>query len=190
MARVRRAEVRERVLAAAAGVFAEKGIAAARMADVAAAAGFTRGAVYSNFANKAELVAAVVDAASDRVAARGAAVFDPAVAPSALPDSLGALVAGGPLVDRRLALELAVQASRDPGLRATLAEPRRRQRRVVAEAITAYAAARGLTPPVRADVLAAVLLALVTSLTIERLVDPDGLPAEALRHALAPLLPA
>src|SRR5579884_4031124 len=52
---------RDRLIAAAAEVFAEDGVAAARLEDIAARAGFTRGALYWNFADKQELLHAVLD---------------------------------------------------------------------------------------------------------------------------------
>lgn len=52
---------RDRLIAAAAEVFAEDGVAAARLEDIAARAGFTRGALYWNFAGKQELLHAVLD---------------------------------------------------------------------------------------------------------------------------------
>ena len=55
-ARRRRArQVRERLIAAAAGLFAEQGYESTSLDQVAATAGFTKGAVYSNFASKDEL---------------------------------------------------------------------------------------------------------------------------------------
>jgi len=46
----RKAQTRERLLDAAAQVFAQRGFEAASLDEVAAAAGYTKGAVYSNFA--------------------------------------------------------------------------------------------------------------------------------------------
>lgn len=57
--RPRRAEVRQAVLAAAAASFLERGYAGSSVADVASRAGFTKGAVYSNFGSKPALFAAV-----------------------------------------------------------------------------------------------------------------------------------
>src|SRR5690349_18187944 len=51
----RRAETRARLLEAAFRVFAAKGFGQTRIDDVCAAAGFTRGAFYSNFATLDEL---------------------------------------------------------------------------------------------------------------------------------------
>ena len=56
----RRAQTRERLMAAAASVFAERGIIGASVEEICEAAGFTRGAFYSNFADKDELVLALI----------------------------------------------------------------------------------------------------------------------------------
>jgi AcrR family transcriptional regulator len=56
----RRELTREHLLGAAAQVFAEQGFHGASLDDVAAAAGFTKGAVYSNFRNKEDLFLAVL----------------------------------------------------------------------------------------------------------------------------------
>ena len=52
----RRAHTRDRLLVAAKSVFAERGIIGASVEEISDAAGFTRGAFYSNFAGKDELV--------------------------------------------------------------------------------------------------------------------------------------
>jgi AcrR family transcriptional regulator len=56
-----REETRRRVLQGAADVFAERGIAAASIEDICAAVGLTRGAFYSSFRTKDELVLALID---------------------------------------------------------------------------------------------------------------------------------
>lgn len=68
-ARTPRAEVRERLLAAGADVFAESGVHGARLDDVAARAGFSKGAVYSNFSSKQDLVAQVMQRSTNMVLA-------------------------------------------------------------------------------------------------------------------------
>lgn len=50
------AETRQRLLRAAADVFAERGYDGTRVADIAAAAGVSNGALYTHFASKAELL--------------------------------------------------------------------------------------------------------------------------------------
>ena len=62
LTRARRREMtRRHLLDAAALVFAREGFHRASLDDVAATAGFTKGAVYSNFANKDELFLAVFE---------------------------------------------------------------------------------------------------------------------------------
>jgi AcrR family transcriptional regulator len=55
----RRQQTREHLLAAAAQVFAERGFHGASLDEVATVAGFTKGAVYSNFKNKEDLFLAL-----------------------------------------------------------------------------------------------------------------------------------
>ena len=56
IAGVTAAETRERLLLAAADVFAERGYDGTRVADIAAAAGVSNGALYAHFSSKAELL--------------------------------------------------------------------------------------------------------------------------------------
>lgn len=56
-----RGEVRDRILDAASKVFAADGFAGATIDAIGQAAGFTKGAVYSNFESKDELFLALVD---------------------------------------------------------------------------------------------------------------------------------
>ncbi|MDF5754270.1 TetR/AcrR family transcriptional regulator [Spongiactinospora sp. TRM90649] len=56
------AETRARLLRAAAAVFAERGYEGTRVAEIAAVAGVSRGALYAHFASKAELLLAALRA--------------------------------------------------------------------------------------------------------------------------------
>jgi AcrR family transcriptional regulator len=56
----RRAATRQRLLTAAAEIFAERGMYGATVEDICEAAGFTRGAFYSNFADKEQLFSALL----------------------------------------------------------------------------------------------------------------------------------
>ena len=64
-----RENTRARLVEAAAQVFADKGLDGATLDDLTAAAGFTRGAFYSNFESKHELFFAVHDDLSSRLIA-------------------------------------------------------------------------------------------------------------------------
>lgn len=56
----RRAQTRERLLTAARTVFAEHGVEGASVEEICEAAGFTRGAFYSNFSSRSDLVLALI----------------------------------------------------------------------------------------------------------------------------------
>jgi AcrR family transcriptional regulator len=58
----RRAQTRDRLLVAATHVFAERGVIGASVEEICEAAAFTRGAFYSNFADKDALVLALLEA--------------------------------------------------------------------------------------------------------------------------------
>jgi AcrR family transcriptional regulator len=62
-------QTRERLLSAAADVFAERGYDGTRVADIAAAAGVSNGALYAHFGSKAELLLAALRAHGRRVLA-------------------------------------------------------------------------------------------------------------------------
>jgi len=56
----RRSQTRQRLMTAAVTVFAERGIIGASVEEICEAAGFTRGAFYSNFSDRDELVVALL----------------------------------------------------------------------------------------------------------------------------------
>ena len=57
--------IREKLVASAAVVFAEKGYDGAGVAEIARRAGYTTGAIYGRFTGKAELLLAAIEARSD-----------------------------------------------------------------------------------------------------------------------------
>ncbi len=75
-ASARRSATRAKLLEAAFEVFAEKGLHGASVDDLATAAGFTKGALYSNFATKEQLFGAVIDEQGHRMIAAVREVMD------------------------------------------------------------------------------------------------------------------
>ena len=69
IAGVTAAETRERLLRAAADMFAERGYDGTRVADIAAAAGLSNGAMYAHFGSKAELLVGALHAHGRRLLA-------------------------------------------------------------------------------------------------------------------------
>jgi AcrR family transcriptional regulator len=109
---------RQRILAAAEEVFAERGYEGAALADIARRAGFTTGAIYGCFRDKAELLLEVVRSVleSQQEAAVAYSRLDPG--DGALPARVAGLA--DQFVDeagarqRALVLEAHVAARRDP----------------------------------------------------------------------------
>jgi len=69
IAGVTAAETRERLLSAGADIFAERGYDGTRVADIAAAAGVSNGALYTHFASKADLLVEALRAHGRRLLA-------------------------------------------------------------------------------------------------------------------------
>ena len=103
---------RDRLLAAAAEVFAERGYEGAALADIARRAGFTTGAIYSRFRNKAELLLEVVRGALESQQAAAVAASRGADAPFA--ELAAEFVDPGREPSRALVVEAHVAARRDP----------------------------------------------------------------------------
>jgi AcrR family transcriptional regulator len=188
-----RAETRRRVLDAAAAVFARHGYDAATLDDVAEAAGFSKGAVYSNFAGKRELLLALMEdrigGRIDQVRAAGDRLAEPADRLQSAAAELEGLIETD--ADWHLLfIEFWARAVRDPDLRKELAERRRPMRELIAGFLEEQATALGRELPAPADQLAVIVLALSNGLAVERLADPaavDGdVYATALRLMFAP----
>lgn len=120
----RRQLTREALVAAAAEVFTAKGFHAASLDEIADTAGFTRGAIYSNFGSKEELLFAVYDRLDDLSLAGMADAMDERGGNPVLDATAAAEVWAGLLGRSReviaLSLELRLYALRNPEARARL----------------------------------------------------------------------
>jgi AcrR family transcriptional regulator len=191
--RLPRAETRRRVLDAAARVFAQRGYDAATLDDVAAAAGFSKGAVYSNFADKREVFLSLMQ---ERIAERVDRVRGVTERSEGAAEQIeGAAGELEGLLDTEadwhlLFIEFWTRAVRDPELRARLAEQRRPMRDLIAGFLEGRSRALDRPLPAPADDLAVIVLALSNGLAVERLADPAAvgpeLYATALRLLFAP----
>lgn len=116
-------EIREKLIAAAAEVFAEKGYDGAGVAEIARRAGYTTGAIYGRFTGKADLLLAAIDARSENELD---VLFNEHRFESKVTDILttvGAhLVTDTPDPDSALLLEAFVAARRDPEVRRLMRE--------------------------------------------------------------------
>lgn len=175
---------------AALDVFLERGFAAASVEKIAARAGFTRGALYSNFGDKDALFLALMDA---RLAEREQEIeaLMNASSPQVLLDDLRSWRSGqgDDAGWTRLVAEFRVHALRNESARARLAETERAVRAGYARAIAAQFSALSLTPPAP-DVLALVLSVLDTGIPVQQLLDPEEITEGAFFEALSLLFRA
>jgi AcrR family transcriptional regulator len=183
--------VRRTLLDAAARVFARRGIDAASLEEVAAEAGLTKGAIYSNFAGKADLVEAVVesnlrsnlDVGLAAVAASGSM---PQRA-QALGDELTRAIAGQHEW-HLLFLELWQRAVRAEDRDGTLMDHRRELHDTITTAIATLAEQTGTDLPLPPERLATVLLALWHGFSMEQQINPEHVPADLFGQVLALLV--
>lgn len=182
-----RTETRRRVLDAAFAVFADQGIAATSLNEVAAAAGLTKGAVYSNFASKDDLVLALMEEhAAARLTASLAQLDEPGEGRTALLAVAAVLVTAmrSDAAWHRLLAEYFAMAHRDPRRRDALRRRRREIRDTVSRALDRVAAGLQFDLPMPANDLATVVLALSNGLAVETAIDPDGVPDDLLGRVL------
>jgi AcrR family transcriptional regulator len=122
----RRQLTRDALVAAAAEVFTAKGFHAASLDEIADAAGFTRGAIYSNFGSKEELLFAVYDRLDDLTLAGMADAIDERGGGDPFRDATAAAAVWTRLLGRTrdmlaLSLELHLYALRNPQAQERLA---------------------------------------------------------------------
>jgi len=192
----RREETREQVLAAAGRVFARRGFNGTSLDAVAEEAGFSRGAVYYNFADKEELFLELLDR---RCAERGAdlrelfAGEDDDVAATSRQAQTAAERAFDAMADdpewRALYLEFLAQAARDPAFRRRLArrtsEMRGALEEIVVERTRPVADALGMEP----EQLAVVIDALRDGLWAQHMLHGERtVPRDLFSNALALLV--
>jgi AcrR family transcriptional regulator len=186
----RRAETRNRLLDAAAEVFTRLGFHAATVDDVAAEAGHTKGAVYSNFAGKEALFLALLDRHLDGQFA----AMDRLLGMEATGDLLGALEDESTEASASgtgfglLTMEFWLYAMRHPEVKAALGERYGRMRDRLAELIAERHAARGSVPRKPPAEAAALVLALDAGLFLQHLADPGAFPARLRAEAIVDLL--
>jgi len=186
-ARPGRDVVRARILEAAADEFAEQGFAGAKLAEIARRAGFTKGAVYSNFESKQDLFAELFAQRSLDLAGRVLAEIAGLDLAHAVGKG-GAAVASALIADTEwslLVLEFGVQAVRDPNIKQAYLRERRHLRGRLVELIADRAREWGVDLDVRTTALS--LTALISGLVLEHTVDPDEVDQQAMGAAVTAL---
>jgi AcrR family transcriptional regulator len=180
---------RGELLTAALRVFARRGYREAGVEEIAAEAGYSKGALYWHFSGKQELFLALVEERVDAPMRERIALLESA--PPELDMSLEATLAfARRLRDSREALLLEREywslAMRDPELRARYVKRQKELRAALARALEARARHLG-TPgsSMSADDMARIVMSIIGGLAVEDLVEPGSVRPELLGEALA-----
>jgi AcrR family transcriptional regulator len=174
----RRALTRRHLLDAAAAEFGRHGFHGTSLDAVAAAAGFTKGAVYSNFENKADLFLAVLD---DRLEHDRQLAIEQILEDTSPPEEHMARMRetvaemGASEGWMTLWLEFVLYAVRNPGAREQLAAFRARQQAMTEGLIATEHEQRGTRPRYPVPLLALISLCLYDGVELQRLIDPDSI---------------
>lgn len=186
------ARTRTLLLEVAASEFLAHGYHATSLERVAETAGFSKGAVYANFAGKEELCLAVLENHFFGL----------------LQQFVGDFAAGGDTIDDRLAVlerwwevlvadeewqllavEFAVQTRHNKEIQEQLVQRERMVRGAVTALLSQQIRQLGVTPVLPPDQLGVVLVAVVGGIAVQRLIDPT-IPASLLTDAVRALFRA
>ncbi len=173
----RKAQTRDRILEAARDLFLRQGFHATSLEQIAAEAGFTKGAVFSNFESKSDLFLALIDlrtpqriAAVDRaLASRGRTIGEEARRAA----RAYMRTAHEPREWSVLLTEFWAHASRDLNLRQELARRHERVLDALTERIEATVAVQGVQLTLPARLMARALWSIAQGLVLEQLVDGE-----------------
>jgi AcrR family transcriptional regulator len=182
----RRAATHRRLVEAATKVVARRGFHAATVDEIADEAGFSVGALYSNFDGKDDLFLAVFDGHLRWYEARLKAAASSPDTGRAFHDWMDALTEDPEQL--LIFIEFWAYAVRKPKLRRTFAARLAEIRAAMSEAIEQRAAETGSDLPVPPETLALVLLAAGRGLGLEKLADADSVD-DTVADLIAGLIP-
>ncbi|WP_096289471.1 TetR/AcrR family transcriptional regulator [Mycobacterium ahvazicum] len=184
-----RGEVRDRILDAAARVFAGEGFAGATIDAVGQAAGFTKGAVYSNFESKDELFLALLDREFELRGEQIATVLDSSGGDNVLAASELSRSVLDSVRDHSdyyvLLVEYWLRAQRDPQLRERLIE---RRRAAADQALQIVKSADTVPSDRRLADLAQLVITLNLGVAMEEVLRPGSINPDLLTQLMAALL--
>ena len=171
-------------------MFEEQGIGGASVETVAAAAGFTRGAFYSNFKSMDELIIAMLEDHVERSIRRN---LDLLAEHSNIDDFLDALknmdrskqdpLGRAPLLHMEMILYVARAEKRRP----ELAKRLRARRKLFADIVETTLKDSGRPGAPHPAWTGAILLALEDGFRLHRLIDPETTPSDSFLRAVGDL---
>jgi AcrR family transcriptional regulator len=172
----KQAKTRSALLRSAAKLICRKGITEASIDDVAADAGYTKGAFYANFKSKEEMFLVMLDEAYaeelERLEAHLPGAGAPAEEVRESAEDFLSFVRANPDWPR-LYFEFVVYAARNPDFREELATRNRAMLERIAEVVRNWAADFPAQPPFPYEDLATMLFCLADGFLIQQLVEPN-----------------
>jgi AcrR family transcriptional regulator len=171
----RRELTRSALVDSAAELFAERGFHAASLDDIAERAGFTRGAIYSNFQNKEELFFAVLERRVNTSLEAFARLMEEQGGPGTLDTSAIAKVWQETEGDEKwaaLSLEFTLYALRNPEVRERAAAQDRKLRDVMVAFVLDINKSSGISFKISVEDLVAIMDGASWGLRLRALTDP------------------
>lgn len=187
------AVVEARILKATAHVVAEEGFGRMKLGAVCARSGYARSVIFQHFGDKDGLgrrlveyaVEEFTDAYSEAVAARtGSANATPMDMLRALLDIMFELIRTMPTLNQAFLTLWGDGAAETSALRGVLTEADRRFRFAIAQTVASGVADGTITGVRDADAYASALLAQLRGISMQALVDPDGIDLRGVRAEL------
>jgi len=172
-----RRRTRERLLNAAAVVFKQLGYSGASLDAVAEAAGYTKGAVYSNFATKADLFIALLERYMEQEEATQAGQFESGTIEDFI-DGLDRTLEHQTRTDPEwvlLQVEFFLAAARDPAIQAKYLKGSEEMRQASGQTLDAKLAEIGVKSPFSGRELGILLNALGAGLALNFHLEPEAL---------------
>ncbi|MBA2282335.1 MAG: TetR/AcrR family transcriptional regulator [Acidimicrobiia bacterium] len=183
-------QIRTEVLAAALDIFLARGYHGASLDQIALAAGYTKGVVYSRFESKADLFLAMVEARIDGRAEQNRRVADGLFGVDGLVELIRRLAAAqrDDLTWALLLIEFRAHAARHSDLTAAYG---RLHAGTIERLTSLFTDVVGAASAGRSDVLreaAQVLLGIGTAASLEQAVDPQAFPPAVLERIVRALV--
>lgn len=182
-----RAETRDQLLDAATRVFARRGLHRTSVEDVSEEAGFSRGALYSNFKSKEDLFLALWEERIERRRRELRDAIENAGDPGAGVEAAAADVVEVLRHEREwflLYFEFALYAARDASFLPRFQSVREHGLAELAEGVAGGLKRAGIESSLSSDHLALAIKALSHGIALERLVDEDDVPDALLGRVL------
>jgi AcrR family transcriptional regulator len=170
-----RDQTRERLLDAAHAIFMKKGFVGASVEDIALAAGYTRGAFYSNFGSKAELLVELLRRDHEAMQADLRAIVESQTSREEMEASVTAYYSRMALDNKTFLLwvEAKLLAARDARFRARFTAFLKEKRDHLAEYIEEFSARAGTPMPLEPDLLVIGLIGLCDGVQFLSTADPQ-----------------